>query len=77
MFDYISAQEIQLLRKLRASNADLFVTSAQRIRLELLGLIADGPRGIQLTAKGIRAAEIGYETERRSEFEPPIVRLVN
>ena len=77
MFDYVRAQEIQLLRKLRASGSELYVTSDQRIRLELLGLITDGPKGIQLTAKGLRAADVGCDDEQPGEFEPSIVRLAN
>jgi hypothetical protein len=78
MFDYVSAQEIQLLRKLRAARAhDVYVTSNQRIRLELLGLLSDGPNGIQLTAKGLSVAQAGYDAEGRSEFEPLIVRLAS
>ena len=75
MFDYVSAQEIQLLRKLRARGPDLYLTSNQRIRLELLGLLTDGPNGIQLTSKGLSVAEAGYDADGRSEFEPLIVRL--
>jgi hypothetical protein len=75
MFDYVSTQEIQLLRKLRAHGSEVYVTSDQRIRLELLGLATDGAHGIRLTAKGLRVAEAGYDTEGRSEFEPWIVRL--
>jgi hypothetical protein len=75
MFDYVSAQEIQLLRKLRARGSEVYVTSDQRIRLELLGLVTDGANGIRLTAKGLRVVEADYDAEGRSEFEPLIVRL--
>jgi Mn-dependent DtxR family transcriptional regulator len=75
MFDYVSAREIQLLRKLRVSGSEVHVTSDQRIRLELHGLITDGSNGIRLTAKGLRVAEARYDDERRIKFEPLIVRL--
>src|SRR5437879_5050024 len=65
MFDYVSAQEIQLLRKLRAPGSEVYVTSDQRIRLELLGLITDGVNGIRLTTKGLRVVEAGYDAEGR------------
>jgi hypothetical protein len=55
----------------------VYVTSDQRIRLELLGLIADGANGIRLTTKGLRVAGTGYDAEARSEFEPLIVRLAS
>jgi hypothetical protein len=77
MFDYVSSQEIQLLRKLRARGSELYVTSNQCLRLELLGLITDGPKGIQLTAKGLRIAQSDFGAEPRNEFEPWIVRLAN
>ena len=75
MFDYVSAREIQLLRKIRVRGSDVYVTSDQRLRLELLGLIIDGANGIRLTAKGLRVAEARYDDERQIEFEPLIVRL--
>jgi hypothetical protein len=77
MFDYVSAQEVQLLRKIRARESGLHLTSDQRIRLELLGLITDGPKGIDLTAKGARVADIGIDAYQRSEFEPLIVKLAS
>ena len=77
MFDYVSSQEIQLLRKLRARGSELYVTSNQCLRLELLGLITDGPKGIQLTAKGMRVAAGGCNAKPDSEFEPQIVRLAD
>jgi hypothetical protein len=78
MFDYVSSQEIQLLRKLKARGSEVYVTSNQCIRLELLGLITDGPRGIRLTARGLRVAESGFDAKPTSEFEPPvIVRLAD
>jgi hypothetical protein len=75
MFDYASAKEIQLLRKLRARGTELCVTSNQRLRLELLGLITDGPQGMRLTAKGERVANVSLDDERQSEFEPLIAHL--
>ena len=77
MFDYVSSQEIQLLRKLRARGSELYVTSNQCLRLELLGLITDGPTGIQLTANGMRVAAGGCNAKPESEFEPLIVRLAD
>ena len=77
MFDYVSEREIQLLRKLQAHGSRMYVSSDQRIRLELLGLITDGASGIQLTAKGLRIAQAGYDAKGRSEFEPLILRMAN
>ena len=44
--------------------------SQQRIRFELLGLIKDGPDGIQLTSKGVRVAQVGCAPDEQSDSMP-------
>ena len=77
MFDYVSAQEVRLLCKLQLPGFQSYLSSNQRIRLELLGLVKDGPSGLQLTSKGARVAQGGYVAEELHEFEAKIVRLSN
>jgi hypothetical protein len=68
MFDYISPYEIRQLSKLQLSGSKQSLPSQQRIRFELLGLIKDGPDGIQLTPKGRRVAQVGCPPGEQSEF---------
>ena len=75
MFDYVSDREIRLLCKLRVPGDEPYLSSSHRMRLELLGLITDGPNGIQLTAKGLRVAAADYPSEEWRKFEPQIIRL--
>jgi hypothetical protein len=77
MFDYVSAQEVRLLCKLQLPGYRSYLSSNQRIRLELLGLVKDGPDGVELTSKGVRVAQGGYVAEELHEFEAQIVRLPN
>jgi hypothetical protein len=77
MFDYVSAQEVRLLCKLQLPDFQSYLSSNQRIRLELLGLVKDGPRGVQLTSKGARVAQAGYVAEESHEFEAKIFMLSN
>ena len=70
MFDYITAREIRLLSKLRSSGYHKRLSSQQRIRFELLGLIKDGPGGIQLTPKGVRVARVRDASDEQSEHLP-------
>ena len=70
MFDLVSAYEIRLLGKLRRPGYRQFLPSQQRIRLELLGLIKDGPEGVQLTPKGVRVARVGRDYEEQDEIIP-------
>ena len=67
MFDYISTYEIRQLSKLQLPGYKQSLPSHQRIRFELMGLIKDGPEGIQLTPKGVRVAQVDCPDER-SEF---------
>jgi hypothetical protein len=57
MFDYVSTHEIRLLSKMRFPDYKHYLSSNQRVRFELLGLIKDGPGGVQLTSKGERVAQ--------------------
>jgi hypothetical protein len=75
MFDYVSAQEVRMLCKLQLPGYGSCLSSNQRIRLELLGLVKDGPSGVQLTPKGARVAQGGYVDQELHEFEAQIVRL--
>ena len=52
----ISAEEQRLLRALSVGQA-VSLPSAHRLRLELLGLLHDGPTGPRLTPLGRRHAE--------------------
>jgi hypothetical protein len=67
MFDYISTYEIRQLSKLQLPGYKQSLPSQQRIRFELMGLIKDGPKGVQLTPKGVRVARVNCPDER-SEF---------
>ncbi len=51
----LSRFELESLRRL-AGGVGLALSSTQRVRLEFLGLIVEGPSGIALTAEGRRRA---------------------
>ena len=68
MFDNITAREIRLLSELRSYHKRL--SSQQRIRFKLLGLIKDGPDGIQLTPKGVRFVRVLDPSDEKSRFLP-------
>ena len=70
MFDFVSAYEIRLLGKIRRPGFRQSLPSQQRIRFELLGLIKDGPDGVQLTPKGVRVARVGRDYEEPDEIIP-------
>jgi len=70
MFDLVSAHEIRLLGKLGSPGHKQCLPSQQRIRLEMLGLIKDGPDGVQLTPKGVRVASVGREYEEQDGIIP-------
>ena len=72
----ISAEEQRLLRALSVGQT-VTLPSAHRLRLELLGLLHDGPNGPRLTPLGRRHAEAAVtedEAHRRSESEPAVKR---
>jgi len=75
MFDYVSSQEVRLLCKLRLPGYQPFVSSNQRLRFELLGLVKDGAAGIELTPKGARVAQTGDISDEPNDFETRLVRL--
>ncbi len=52
----VSLNELQILQAL-ASGQQPPLTSSHRTRLELLGLVRDGPSGVQLTDEGHRCAQ--------------------
>ncbi len=56
MFTHISEHELRLLRELKYHGDQPTLPSNHRIRLEMLGLASDGPRGLRLTEKGERLA---------------------
>jgi hypothetical protein len=70
MFDYISTYEIRQLSKLQLPGYKQSLPSQQRIRFELLGLIKDGPDGVQLTPRGRRVAQVGGPLDEQSEILP-------
>ena len=70
MFDYISTYEIRQLSKLQLPGYKQSLPSQQRIRFELLGLIKDGPDGVQLTPRGRRVAQAGGPLDEQSEILP-------
>lgn len=51
----LSSQELILLQALESGRRPP-ITSSHRTRLELLGLVRDGPAGLQLTSEGRRCA---------------------
>ncbi len=67
----ISAEEQKLLRALSMGQS-VALPSAHRLRLEMLGLLQDGPRGAKLTPLGRRYAEsaIDSEDEGRTKSGP-------
>jgi len=75
MFDYVSTQEVRLLCKLQLPGHGSYLSSNQRIRFELLGLVKEGAAGVQLTPKGVRVAQAGYVSDDQNEFEAQIIRL--
>lgn len=58
----ISAEEQRLLRALSVGQT-VMLPSAHRLRLELLGLLHDGPNGPRLTPLGRRHAEAAVPDE--------------
>ena len=70
MFDFVSGYEIRLLGKLRRPGYKQCLPSQQRIRLELLGLIKDGPDGVRLTPREMRVARVGLDYEEADEIIP-------
>lgn len=65
----ISAEEQRLLRALSVGQT-VKLPSAHRLRLELLGLLRDGPSGPRLTPLGRRHAETAV-TEAESSARTP------
>lgn len=61
----ISAEEQRLLRALSVGQT-VKLPSAHRLRLELLGLLHDGPTGPRLTPLGRRHAEFAVTEEEGS-----------
>ena len=81
MFDYVSTYEIRQLSKLQLPGYKKSLPSQQRIRFELLGLIKDGPDGVQLTPKGVRVAHVGCapdeQSESQAETEAELLRVLS
>ena len=74
----ISAEEQRLLRALSVGQT-VKLPSTHRLRLELLGLLHDGPLGPRLTPLGRRHAEAAVTDEERKatrtvETESPVKR---
>jgi hypothetical protein len=66
----ISADEQRLLRALSVGQA-VKLPSAHRLRLELLGLLRDGPAGPRLTALGRQHAAASLTDEEASAAPRP------
>jgi hypothetical protein len=72
----ISAEEQRLLRALSVGQ-NVTLPSSHRLRLELLGLLHDGPTGPRLTALGRRHAESAVtedDPKARTESESAVKR---
>jgi hypothetical protein len=69
----LGAAEIEVLKAL-AWNEAARASSAQRVRLELLGLVIDSAAGLKLTAAGVNAALNTLPTPRE-ESDMPSRRL--
>jgi hypothetical protein len=67
----ISALEIEILRAL-AREEDPFVRSSHRIRLEMLGLVRDGPNGLIITEAGRQAASTISNVQIETIDRPPL-----
>ncbi|MGQ3299556.1 hypothetical protein [Reyranella sp.] len=72
----ISAEEQRLLRALSVGQT-VTLPSSHRLRLELLGLLHDGPNGPRLTPLGRRHAESAVtdvEPKARADNDPAVKR---
>jgi len=72
----ISAEEQRLLRALSVGQT-VTLPSSHRLRLELLGLLHDGPNGPRLTPLGRRHAESAVtdvESKARADNDPAVKR---
>lgn len=65
----ISVREIEMLKALAAGEAG-FVTSSHRLRLEMLGLVLDGPNGLRLTGAGREASMATVPSEPQALGNP-------
>jgi hypothetical protein len=66
----LSPHELTLLQALESGRRPA-VTSSHRTRLELLGLVRDGPAGLQLTPEGHRCAwQIKAATDPKRPSRP-------
>ena len=66
----VSLHELQILQAL-AGGRQPPITSSHRTRLELLGLVRDGPSGVQLTDEGhLCARQKASDTTKPEKFVP-------
>ena len=65
----ISVREIEMFKALTAGEAG-FVTSSHRLRLEMLGLVLDGPNGLRLTGAGREASMLTVPSEPQALGNP-------
>jgi hypothetical protein len=68
----ISPLEIGILRAL-VREEDPFVRSSHRIRLEMLGLVKDGPGGLALTELGRQEATTSSKVKAETLDRPPVL----
>jgi len=67
----LSSHELLILQALARGQRPV-VTSKHRTRYELLGLVRDGPAGLQLTAEGLRRTREKVATAVKPERAPPV-----
>ncbi|MDP1965683.1 MAG: hypothetical protein Q8K93_26180 [Reyranella sp.] len=67
----LSPHELLILQALARGQRPT-VTSKHRTRYELLGLVRDGPAGLQLTAEGLRRTQEMAATVVELEKAPPV-----
>ena len=68
----LSAQEHEILRAIAASSSPIQpLSSMQRLRFEMLGLIEDRAKGVRLTERGREAAQAPIRTAPEVRTEEP------
>lgn len=67
----LSSHELLILQALARGQRPT-VTSKHRTRYELLGLVRDGPAGLQLTAEGLRRTRDEAAAVVEPEKAPPV-----
>ena len=71
----LSRQEMLILKALAAKQS-VPVSSTQRLRLELLGLVRDGPKGLAITPLGARLAAAWRDTAANDDHRGRVLEAV-